>query len=79
MIADNGASSLQLKRAGRWQSSSVAEGYVSNSKTAKMEIASLVNTSSVVVANASKETNGDLLSNCSFSNCSVVINYNKPL
>jgi hypothetical protein len=39
LLADSGANILTLKRHGSWKSNSVAESYVSASKTSKLEIA----------------------------------------
>jgi hypothetical protein len=39
LLADSGADILTLKRHGSWKSNTVAESYVSASKTSKLEIA----------------------------------------
>jgi integrase len=39
LLADSGANILTLKRHGSWKSNSVAESYVSASKTSKLKIA----------------------------------------
>jgi hypothetical protein len=39
MLADSGISKITLKRAGRWKSDTVCDGYVDESKSSKIEIA----------------------------------------
>ena len=39
-LADSGATTLQIKRAGNWHSDGVVEGYVANSKRSKLQLAS---------------------------------------
>lgn len=43
ILADNGCSTLQLKRHGRWKSSTVAEGYIDTSKKCKTDISNMFN------------------------------------
>ena len=47
-LANNGASLIQLKRAGRWSSSAVAEGYIENSLPEKRKQVSLMTGNSVI-------------------------------
>lgn len=75
IVVDNGANALQLKRLGRWKSSTVAEGYVQNSKMAKIEVAGLVSGQSTTTTLNRELSTG--LQNCTFTNCSVNITYNK--
>ena len=47
-LANNGASLIQLKQAGRWSSSAVAEGYIENSLPEKRKQVSLMTGNSVI-------------------------------
>jgi integrase len=72
-LADGGADILELKRHGRWSSSFVAEEYVCESKSARLDTASkLSGTSLVLNSNITKAASGDqsnkiLLPNCVFN------------
>lgn len=92
IVADSGVSMLALKRHGRWKSDSVAQGYVADSKTAKLEVANIISGRKEVlcVANGtetsamgnshepSSSKSGAFFSfgNCTFSNC--VVNFVPP-
>lgn len=71
ILADAGANNLQLKRHGRWKSQSVAEGYVDSSKTAKLEISSMINGTKPL----GNPVEFGKLGNCSFNNCNVNITF----
>lgn len=71
ILADSGANLLQLKRHGRWKSSSVAEGYVDRSKVAKIELAKMINGEQSI-----KAVDGTKITGCCFTNCSVSIHFN---
>lgn len=84
IVADCGASMMTLKRHGRWKSDAVAQGYVANSKVAKMEVCNMlsggetastskndsVSRSSLNLSSGSSSSAFSIM-NCSFSNCVV--------
>ena len=69
IIADNGANHLQLKRLGRWKSNSVAEGYLDNSKTAKLEVSTMISGNGTT---KNGQIDGGFV-NCSFNNCNITM------
>ena len=71
ILADAGANHLQLKRHGRWKSTSVAEGYIDNSKAARVEISNMLNGDS----SKAPVSAVDKFVNCQFQNCSVSVNF----
>ena len=48
VLANNGASLIQLKRAGRWTSSTVAEGYIEQSIPEKQKQVSMMTGNNVI-------------------------------
>lgn len=73
IIADSGASMLQIKRLGRWQSSSVAESYISQSKSSKLEISSMFGKNG---ENHSSAVDMPQFQSCTFNNSIINININ---
>jgi len=74
-MADLGASKILLKRAGRWKSDSVCDGYIEESKSSKLQISNLVgqNTSNQKMNDSKKET--PISTSINLDNCSgFVIN-----
>lgn len=75
IMADLGASKILLKRAGRWKSDSVCDGYIEESKSSKLQISNLVgqNTSNQKMNDSKKET--PISTSINLDNCSgFVIN-----
>jgi integrase len=71
-LADEGATSLALKRHGRWASDNVAEGYIRESKAVRKETAGLLAGSSLTFAqnnekNLSQNTTTNVFNNCVFN------------
>lgn len=69
VLADEGASSITLKRHGRWASDNVAEGYLRDSKQARVETASLLSGHS---ARDTSSSSGEKIQDStyiSFNNC----------
>lgn len=75
-LADSGISRTNLKRHGGWKSDSVAEGYLSNSKKMRKDIANML---SETPTNSLSEGSGSgpVVYNFNFSNCNNV-NVNQP-
>ena len=75
VLADSGASMSTMKRQFRWRSSTVAEGYISQSKKYKMDVAKSLNISTDDSQSSDiykkSEKNGLVISNC----MNVVINF----
>lgn len=72
ILADHGASVMQLKRLGRWRSSTVAESYVDSGKKAKTEASMIINGRNPTVEGVEK------VQGCVFNNCgSIIFNFNK--
>lgn len=69
ILADRGANLVQLKRLGRWRSSSVAEAYVDRSKKSKSEASMLINGQNAAVEGVEQ------VRGCSFNNCVVTFNF----
>ena len=74
VLADEGATSITLKRHGRWTSDSVAEGYLRESKQARKETAALLSGSTSLLASNQNSgnsnantTNAIVFNNCAFS------------
>jgi integrase len=72
MLADNGASKLMIKRAGRWKSDTVCDGYIDDSTSSKIQIAKAIGSTSHPASNlnASGSSKSIVLNGCS----NVVIN-----
>jgi integrase len=68
-LADEGATSLTLKRHGRWKSDSVAEGYLRESKAVRIETASLLAGKNEEILAAQRNGSNQEVFNCTFSNC----------
>lgn len=80
IMADAGANGQQLKRLGRWKSSSVADSYVDGSRHSKIEISKMIN--GMVVDNGSSSSSGrpsfegvESVKNNQFSNCTITFNF----
>ena len=75
ILADSGASIVQLKRFGRWKSSSVAEEYVDESSKSKIEVADMIGGKVAkfdsTLEASSSTTNINLQGN--FNNCQIII------
>jgi integrase len=72
LLADNGASKLMIKRAGRWKSDTVCDGYIDDSTSSKIQIANVIGSTSHSASNlkASESAKSIVLNGCS----NVVIN-----
>ena len=62
IVADSGASMLSLKRHGRWKSDRVAQGYVEKSKSAQLEVASIISAETSTSSLASETSSSSNLS-----------------
>lgn len=69
ILADRGASVMQLKRLGRWKSSTVAESYMDNSKKEKTESSLIINGKNSAVEGVEK------VQGCVFNNCTITFNF----
>ncbi len=71
-LADAGVSVTNLKRAGRWKSSTVAEGYMRESKKLKMDTANAL-AGRPSNASSSADAQVRMFSSCTFSSCTLVV------
>ncbi len=72
IMKDSGASKITLKRAGRWQSDSVCDGYIAESSFSKLEISNLVGQAGrdIAVASCKKRTStNSKVNKIEISNC----------
>jgi len=75
IVADEGANQLQLKRLGHRKSSSVAEGYVADSKYGQVKVTRMITSSSCIEEQSCEMSGVGSMINCSFSNCSLTLHY----
>lgn len=68
-LADEGATSLALKRHGRWASDSVAEGYLRESKAVRTDTAGLLAGKTLTIGQSSKGIVAQMTTINVFSNC----------
>jgi integrase len=68
-LADDGATTLCLKRHGRWKSESVAEGYLRESKAVRLETAGILSGKSLASSSTGQKAANNEQSNSLFSNC----------
>ena len=68
-LADEGVTSLALKRHGRWASDSVAEGYVRESKAVRVETAELLAGSTLSLTQTHQSDQSSHASSNVFTNC----------
>jgi hypothetical protein len=76
-LANEGYSTLQMQKFGRWKSASVAQGYVDNSTVAKENYATSIAKTDFSVQNDSNQSRASKISfsgNCSFSQCNFYVN-----
>jgi len=80
LLADSGVSLTNLKRAGRWKSDSVAEGYIAESKYQKKDIAERIqnisNTDTIIQIPPSNIAI-PLPYTMNFTNCTITMNISK--
>lgn len=81
IMADGGATTLQLKRHGRWRSSTVAEDYVGSSKLARRQGSEIINgaAGSVIgygeMSRSRNVATCEKVGGCQFENCNVTLNF----
>jgi hypothetical protein len=68
-LADEGATSLCLKRHGRWKSDSVAEGYLRESKAALLETAGILTGKTLIQSLTPKKEGNNETFKTMFLNC----------
>lgn len=70
ILADSGSSESTLKRAGRWSSAKVVDGYLDDGKKLKLGIANVISNST---AAKETDTSNSKVQNITFTNCSNIV------
>jgi integrase len=76
-LADEGATTTNLKRHGGWKSEAIAESYVRDSKKVKAEVASMLSLNNTSTSSASASAPVSF-ANCVFNNCTINLKNSSP-